>query len=96
MKIHRVFFLFVYELKRFRVEFFKRAKSRMAMSGPQWRNVNASFNASRRDTMVVVAGRLTALSEDRNVLPTVAIDDDDGVVNGRAEIGATGRGLCAG
>lgn len=31
------------------------------MSGPQWRNVNASFNASQRDTMVVVAGRLTAL-----------------------------------
>lgn len=73
---HRVIvFIRVYELERSRR--FQRTrrislKSALnregAVSGPQWWNVNASFNASRRDTMAVVAGRLTALSEDRNVL----------------------------
>lgn len=57
------------------------------MSGPQWRNVNASFNATWGNTMAVVAGRLTALSEDRNVLPTVVVE-----VTTASSTGRTGDG----
>lgn len=70
--------------------FLKCAKSSTAMSGPQWRNVNASFNATWGNTMVVVAGRLTALSEDRNVLPTVAHRGDSGIANRQAGDGPAG------
>lgn len=47
--------------------------------------------------MVVVAGRLTALSEDRNVLPTVAIEmtttSSNGPGGGRAQEGKVTAGV---